>query len=271
MSVSTLIVGGGNMGSALIAGWIGRGRDPASIVAVEPDPTRGAALGARFEIGVVSDADDLPADLAPDSVVLAVKPPLVGATLPRYRRFVDGGALVLSVAAGVRLATLGEGLSPDAPVIRAMPNTPASIGRGMTVLCCRASVSAAARATGEELMRAVGDVAWLDDETLMDAATAVSGSGPAYLFHLAESLTAAGIEAGLPAPLAERLSRQTLAGAAELLLQSNEMAATLREKVTSPNGVTAAALAVLMADPGLRRLMADAISAATARSRELAE
>ncbi len=270
MSGSTVIVGGGNMGSALIAGWIGRGRDAASICVIEPDPARGAMLGQRFAVGVVAAADQLPETLAPESVVLAVKPPLISAVLASYRRFIDAGAILLSVAAGIRLTTLCEGLAPQSAVIRAMPNTPASIGRGMTVLCARAGISAAARASGEELMRAVGDVAWLDDEALMDAATAVSGSGPAYLFHLAECLAAAGIAAGLPASVADHLARQTLAGAGDLLLRSDETPALLREKVTSPNGVTAAALAVLMADQDLQRLMQNAVAAATARSREMA-
>lgn len=268
MTASIVIVGCGNMGRALVDGWIAHGQDPASIVAVEPDASRQQSLAEEHGISVVADPADLKAH--PTTLVLAVKPQILADVLPLYHRFTATGALFLSVAAGIRLSALADGLGAEAPLIRAMPNTPSAIGRGMTVLCGNALVGGEQRAMGERLMGAVGAVSWIEDEALMDAVTALSGSGPAYVFHFAECLINAGIAAGLPAHLAERLARQTIAGAAELLQQSDSDPGKLRHQVTSPGGTTAAAMEVLMAEPGLRQLLADAVEAAAARSREMA-
>ena len=183
---------------------------------------------------------------------------------------VDRGAVALSIAAGLPLRFFAEIYGAEAACVRAMPNTPAAIGRGMTVLVAAPHVGQPQRTRCERLMAVGGDVAWLDDEALIDAATAVSGSGPAYVFLLIEVLAKAGVAAGLPAELAERLARVTVAGAGELVHRSDLPPATLRENVTSPGGTTLEALKVLMAEEGLQPLVTRAIAAATRRSRELA-
>jgi pyrroline-5-carboxylate reductase len=178
---------------------------------------------------------------------------------------------VISIAAGKTLSYFADRLGSEVAVIRTMPNTPAAIGRGITVCCAGAAVSAAQRATADALLCSVGQVAWTADETLMHAVTAVSGSGPAYVFLLIEALQAAAVAAGLPADLAARLARDTVTGSGELARQSSDDPAKLRADVTSPGGTTAAALAVLMAEDGLPDLMKRAVAAATARSEEMAK
>ncbi len=203
--------------------------------------------------------------------MLAVKPQAMEEVLPAYRRFAAGGALFVSIAAGKTLASFARALGGDAAVVRAMPNTPAAIGRGIAVACANARVSPAQRALAERLLAAVGEVGWVQDEALIDAVTAVSGSGPAYVFLLIECLAKAGEAAGLPAGLATRLARATVAGSGELARLSPESAAALREAVTSPGGTTRAALDVLMAKDGLEPLLRRAVLAAAKRSRELAD
>lgn len=258
-----LLVGCGKMGGAMLAGWLDRGLTPADVVVVEP---HGAGLPGG--VTLVSDAAQIPAGFAPDVVVLATKPQVMADVVPAYARF--GSAVFLSIAAGRTLAFFA-GLLGDVAIVRAMPNTPAAVGRGMTVCAANAKVSNNQRAACQDLLEAVGDVAWVEDEGLIDAVTAVSGSGPAYVFLLAEAMEAAGIQAGLPADLSARLARATVSGSGELLRQSTESPAQLRKNVTSPGGTTAAALAVLMADgAGMTELLTKAIQAATDRSRELA-
>ena len=258
-----LLVGCGKMGSAMLTGWLERGIAANDVVVVEPGNC--AAQDAQ----VVADCQQIPADFRPDVVVLAVKPQMMADVAPAYARF--DGAVFLSIAAGKTLAFFGGLLGAGTAIIRAMPNTPAAVRRGITVCVANDSVNDAQRACCQTLLEAVGEVAWIDDEDQMDAVTAVSGSGPAYVFLLAEVMAAAGTKAGLPADLAARLARATVAGSGELLRQSAHTAAQLRLNVTSPGGTTAAALAVLMADKdGLPDLMADAIAAATRRGRELA-
>ena len=202
--------------------------------------------------------------------MVAVKPQVMDEVFPPLGRLARKNTVVLSVAAGRRIDGLEQYVPPDTAVVRAMPNTPASIGRGITVAVGNKHLTPAQRETCDALLRAVGEVAWITDEGLMDAVTAVSGSGPAYVFYLAECLAKAGIDAGLPAELAEQLARWTVAGAGELLHRSDLSAATLRQNVTSPNGTTFAALQVLMGEDGLARLMREAVAAAARRSRELA-
>jgi pyrroline-5-carboxylate reductase len=262
-----LLAGAGNMGSALLAGWLDSGLDPARILVQEPAPQ--PRVKAELEARGVALHAQIDALLEPPSVLLvAVKPQVMDEVLPRLGRLVGPGTLVVSIAAGRRIEGLEAHLPQGTAVVRAMPNTPASVGRGITVAVGNAYVTAAQRATGDGLLRAVGEVAWVTEEGLMDAVTAVSGSGPAYVFHLAECLATAGVAAGLAPELAERLARWTVAGAGELLHRSDLDAATLRRNVTSPGGTTAAALGVLMA--GLPDLMGRAVDAATRRSRELA-
>ena len=266
LSRPILLVGCGKMGGALLAGW--RERSVAQqFVVVEPAMPAGASSpGVTVHAGPAS----LPQDLAPAAIVFAVKPQSLAAVAPAYRRFA-GAAPFLSIAAGKTLAFFARALGPSAAVVRAMPNTPAAIGRGIAVACASRTVDAASRALCDRLLAAVGEVAWVEDEALLDAVTAVSGSGPAYVFLLIEGLAKAGVEAGLPEPLAVQLARATVAGSGELARQSSESAAALRQAVTSPGGTTRAALDVLMAKDGLETLLVKAVAAATRRSRELAD
>jgi pyrroline-5-carboxylate reductase len=264
---SLLLIGCGRMGGALLRGWLENDL-AARYVVIEP------MAGARPttlspHVTFLETPDHLDAGFRPAVAVIAVKPQVMAESLPHYRAMAAGGTLFLSIAAGRTLGFLASSLGADAALVRAMPNTPAAIGHGISVLCANANVDAAGRARADALLRAVGAVAWIDDETLMDAVTAVSGSGPAYVFLLIECLAKAGVEAGLPAELAEQLARATVAGSGELARVSPESAAALREAVTSPGGTTRAALDVLMAQDGLEPLLRRAVLAATKRSKEL--
>lgn len=268
MAAAIVLVGCGNMGEALLSGWLDQGLSAGAITVVEPEESR-ARLAVQRGVTVAADARAIAR--SPDAVVLAVKPQIVEAILAAYAGFAAAGSAFLSIVAGKPIAALTAGLGEGAAVVRAMPNTPAAVRRGISVACANAATSARQKALCGELLAAVGRVLWADDETLLDPVTAVSGSGPAYVFLLAECLARAGEEAGLPADLAERLARETVAGAGELLARSDLSAETLRRNVTSPGGTTAAALSVLMAeDDGLPPLLGRAVAAATRRARELA-
>ena len=263
-----LLAGAGNMGGALLMGWLDQGLVPARIVVQDPNPPPAiaAALKARG-----MKAETAPTLAAPPSVILvAVKPQIMAQVFPSVARHAGPETVVLSVAAGKTLASFEALLPPRTAVVRSIPNTPASVGRGITVACANTHVTPSQKALCDTLLSAVGAVGWVDDEHLIDAATAVSGSGPAYVFLLAECLAEAGVEAGLPPELAAQLARWTVAGAGELLHRSDLPAAILRQNVTSPNGTTHAALQVLMASDGLQPLMTAAVAAATKRSAELA-
>jgi pyrroline-5-carboxylate reductase len=265
---SLLLVGAGNMGGALLRGWLAQGLSPAQIIVQDPSPPPTmTALLAQHGISA-SAAPKL--DGAPAVILAAVKPQLMDQVFPSVARHAGPDTVVLSVAAGKTIASFERHLPARAAVVRSIPNTPASVGRGITVCAANAHVTAAQRDLCNTLLSSVGAVGWVDDEALIDAATAVSGSGPAYVFLLAECLAKAGVEAGLPVELAAQLARWTVAGAGELLHRSDLDAAILRQNVTSPNGTTYAALQVLMADDALQPLMTKAIAAATRRSRELA-
>lgn len=265
-----LLAGVGNMGSALLDGWLERELDPKRIIVQDPAPS--LRVKERLDaLGIVLQAEVRALPEPPAVLLLAVKPQVMDQVLPPLARLAGSRTLVLSIAAGWRIAGFEAHLNERTAVVRAMPNTPASVGRGITVAVGNPHVTAAQRQTCDGLLRAVGEVAWIDDEGLLDAVTAVSGSGPAYVFHLAECLAEAGIQAGLGPDLARQLARWTVAGAGELLHRSDLEAATLRRNVTSPGGTTAAALEVLMAEGGLAKLMTEAVAAATRRSRELAQ
>lgn len=256
-----VLLGCGRMGSALLAGWLGQGLAPGAVWVIEPRPSDWlAAQGVHLNAG-------LPAD--PAVALVAVKPQMMGAALPGLAAL-GAGTLFVSIAAGTTLAALDAALGGGRRIVRAMPNTPAAVGRGITAIVGNAAAGEADLALAGRLLSAVGAVERLPHEGLMDAVTAVSGSGPAYVFHLIEALAQAGAAQGLPADLAMRLARATVCGAGELARQSDDSAAALREGVTSPGGTTAAALKLLM-DPetGLPPLMARAVAAATARGREL--
>lgn len=265
-----LLVGGGKMGEALLAGWLEQGLARDLVQIVEPDAARRDVLRERHGIAAVADPAGLPRAPLPDALLLAIKPQMMDAALPAYASRADAGTLVLSIAAGKPIALFERAFGPERGVVRAMPNTPAAVGRGVTVLCANQAASEAQRTLAEALMAAVGITRWIEDEALMHAVTAVSGSGPAYVFHLIEALAAAGVAAGLPADLAMTLARGTVAGSGELARLSPDSAEQLRVNVTSPGGTTAAALAVLMAHDGLGSLMERAVAAAAQRSRELA-
>jgi pyrroline-5-carboxylate reductase len=268
-AAEVLLVGCGKMGGALLHGWRERGITR-HVTIIEPGPGA-AALAASPATTVLAEASAIAAALRPDVVVFAVKPQTMNQIVPQYRRFAPTGSVFLSIAAGKTLAFFGRLLGAEAAVVRAMPNTPAAIGRGITVACASPAVGARQRDLCDRLLAAAGDVGWVADEALIDAVTAVSGSGPAYVFLLIECLAAAGVAAGLPNDLAMRLARATVAGSGELAWRSEEPPAVLRQNVTSPGGTTRAALDVLMAPDGLQALLTKAVVAAARRSRELAE
>lgn len=265
---SLVLVGAGTMGSAMLEGWLRLGLEPARVAIIEPQPSREiaelAARGLRLNpaMNVVGE---------PNAVVIAVKPQNAAEIMPWLAQAVGGSTVVLSIMAGKTLDFLADALPGDTAIVRSMPNMPAAIGRGITVAVPNQRVTRAQRDLAHKLLVATGAVEWVEDEAMLDPVTALSGSGPAYVFLLAESLAQAGAAAGLPPDLAARLARVTVAGSGELLHRSDLDPATLRQSVTSPGGTTAAALDVLMASDGLDRLMRDAIAAATRRSRELAD
>lgn len=260
-----LLVGCGRMGGAMLAGWREQGLAPS--VAVDPAPD--AVQRAGTDLRVIAEAASLDSGFAPAAVVLAIKPQNAAATLPLYARF-GGRVVFLSIMAGRTLGGMAALLGPAAHLVRAMPNTPAAVRQGVTVACPGPGVTAAERELCDRLLKAIGAVAWVEDEALLDPVTAVSGSGPAYVFLLAELLEQAAREQGIPAGLARLLARQTVAGSGALLAASPEDAAALRRGVTSPGGTTERALGVLMADTAWPALVRQAVVAATARSRELA-
>lgn len=262
-----VLIGAGKMGGAMLAGWLDRGLPADGVVVIEPTPSDdlkalAAARGVRLESAA-------PAGLTARVMVVAVKPQVLDAVLPPLASLVAAETVVVSVVAGKTIAAFERGLAAKR-IVRTIPNTPSQVGRGITAAVANAAVPTADRDLVSALLATLGRLEWVDREELIDVATAVSGSGPAYVFHMVEALAAAGAAAGLEPSLAARLARATVEGAGELLWQSPEPPETLRKNVTSPGGTTAAALAVLMADDGLTKLMTAAVAAAAKRSRELA-
>jgi pyrroline-5-carboxylate reductase len=265
-SGTLVLVGAGKMGSALLEGWVRLGLAADHVAVIEPSPSPDVTALTKRGLSLNPDLRTL---RDPAVVVLAVKPQIAAEAITPLRAIVGGATLVISIMAGRPLRFLASALDRAGALVRAMPNTPAAIGRGITV-AVPLRASGAQKELAQALLSATGAVEWVDDEALMDAVTAVSGSGPAYVFLLAEVLAQAGMAAGLPAALAQKLARETVAGSGELLHRSPLDPAVLRENVTSPGGTTAAALEVLMAQNGLKSLMDKAVAAATARSRQLA-
>jgi pyrroline-5-carboxylate reductase len=264
-----LLAGAGKMGGAILSGLLARGLDARSVIVQDPDPAKAVAdLLADNGIDVLPFIDEL--TQPPGVILLAVKPQLMDEVLPPLAKLAGPQTLLLSIAAGRRIASFEKYL-PGGAVVRAMPNTPASIGRGITAAVANRYVTPVQRALADDLLSAVGKVVWVDDESLLDAITAVSGSGPAYVFLLAECLAEAGRAAGLDARLAEELARATVSGSAALLEASDLSAAELRKNVTSPGGTTAAALEILGGEDGMQKLMTAAVAAATKRGRDLAK
>jgi pyrroline-5-carboxylate reductase len=257
-----ILLGCGKMGSALLGGWLKAGLPASSVWVVEPNPTDWlVGCGTRLNEGLPEAAA---------VALLAVKPQMMGTALPALQALGNGSTLFVSIAAGTTIASFEAALGQRTPIVRTMPNTPAMVGRGITALCRNGRVSDADMDLARELMSAVGEVVILDREDLIDAVTAVSGSGPAYVFHLIETMAAGGVAEGLSPEVSMQLARATVCGAGELAFQSPETAAQLRINVTSPAGTTAAALEVLM-DPetGFPALLKRAVKAAADRGREL--
>ena len=266
MKGDIVLAGAGKMGGAMLLGWLARDLDPKRVAVIEPHPS--ADIKALSAKGVRLNPS--PRDIGQvATLVVALKPQTFRDAGAALKSFTGSSTLVVSIMAGMTIASVAENCGGS--VVRAMPNTPASIGRGITVAVAASNVAAGQRDTADALLRAIGSVEWIEDERLMDAVTAVSGSGPAYVFLLAEELARAGVEAGLPVELATRLARETVAGSGELLHRSELASATLRQNVTSPGGTTAAALEVLMGADGMQSLLTRAVAAATKRSRELAK
>lgn len=261
-----VLVGAGNMGGAMLFGWLKNGVAPDSILVIDPRPSE--QMQAKLAEAGVRHAPAAPEGLVASILFLAVKPQVMDAVLPGLKSLLGEGSVVVSVAAGKTLAFLETHLG-EAAMVRAMPNTPAMIGRGVTGAYANGAVSEAQRQDVNDLLKVSGPVEWVASEADIDSVTAVSGSGPAYVFYLVECMAEAGRKLGLPADLAMRLARETVAGAGELLHQSSDEAAKLRQNVTSPGGTTAAALAVLMAETGMQPLFDDAIAAARNRAEEL--
>jgi pyrroline-5-carboxylate reductase len=260
------LIGAGKMGGALLEGWLRLGLDPRKIAVLEPAPLAHITALTSRGVRLNPEAETLRQATV---VFIAIKPQSAGEALAALAANLSPSALIVSIMAGRTLRFLSTVFPRAAAIVRAMPNTPAAIARGITVAVA-ANADQQQRRAAHGLLSATGAVEWVEDESLMDAVTALSGSGPAYVFLLAEALAQAGAAVGLPQNLAEKLARETIAGSGELLHQSRQDAATLRQNVTSPGGTTAAALGVLMRPNGLVRLMSEALAAATARSRELA-
>ena len=269
VSPTICLIGAGNMGGAMLGGWLAAGHDPETITVVDPNPpTYMLELIGEHGVKHVTDANDAS---PPDLIVVAVKPQIMDKVLPGLTGLVTDENALVSVAAGTTIAKLSAPFAKVSPrIIRAMPNTPAMVQRGITVCVANTRVSEQQRSMVSKVLSAIGQVEWVEDELLIDAVTGVSGSGPAYVFHLAEALAEAGEAAGLPVQLAATLAEATVSGAGELMRQSELSPSQLRRNVTSPNGTTQAALEVLMADGGFPDLLREAVLAATKRSRELA-
>jgi len=266
-----LLIGCGKMGSAMLAGWLKKGLSKDAVYIVDPylepikDNFSQLPSGNLFET-----FDLLPATLTPSFVVMAVKPQMMGEALETIKTFDLSKTVILSVAAGKTIHYFEDHLSQDHAIVRAMPNTPAAIGKGITVCIANSLVNDEQKAVCSTLLETVGNVEWIEDEGMMDAVTALSGSGPAYVFYMAEAMAAAGEALGLPKELSDKLAHQTVSGAGALLEESGESPSKLRENVTSPGGTTAAALDVLMSDQGIAKSIRRAMQEAKARSKELA-
>ncbi|WP_414473496.1 pyrroline-5-carboxylate reductase [Microvirga sp. M2] len=265
---SLILVGAGKMGGSMLEGWLDVGMNPSGVTVIDPRPSE-EMTRLCAEKGIALNPSDQPS--GPDVLVLAVKPQMLETAAPALNGYLGPQTLIISILAGKTIGDLTGRLPAASAVVRAMPNLPASIGRGATGAAANAQVSETQRLMADALLASNGIVEWLPSEDLIDAVTAVSGSGPAYVFHLVECLAEAGAAAGLPPDLAQRLARATVTGAGELLFRSDLPPATLRQNVTSPGGTTAAALEILMRDPdGLKDLMREAVAAAKRRAGELA-
>ncbi len=262
-----ILIGAGNMGGALLTGWLKNGVSGSSVVVVDPNPSE--AMRQTIADAGASHLTGVPVGIKAGVLFVAVKPQVMDSVLPPFKAILDAETVVVSIAAGKMIASLENHLG-EAAIVRAMPNTPAMVGRGVTGAFANARVSERQRQLVQNLLKVSGPVEWVPEEADIDSVTAVSGSGPAYVFYLVECMAEAGRKLGLQADLAMRLARETVAGAGELLHQSPDDASRLRQNVTSPGGTTAAALGVLMAEDGMQPLFDAALEAARKRAQELA-
>jgi pyrroline-5-carboxylate reductase len=266
-SPNVLLIGAGKMGGAMLEGWLANGMQPAQIAVLDPYPSPRMIALAEQGLRLSPPLEGLGRI---DVVVLATKPQMLDTATPALDAAIGANTLLISVLAGKTIANLKARAPAAKAIIRAMPNTPAAVGRGITGCAASAAVTPAQKDMANQLLSAIGQVEWVETEDLIDAVTALSGSGPAYVFHLVECMAAAGTKAGLPADLAMRLARATVEGAGELMFRDGgSTAATLRQNVTSPGGTTAAALAILMAEGGMMPLLEKAVAAAKLRAEEL--
>lgn len=264
-----LIVGLGKMGSALVNGWLGQNVDPTKIHVIEPNPNQIKELNCKI-INFYKNPNEIDNGFFPDIILFAIKPQIMDSVVPEYQRFKEKSTFI-SIAAGKNILFFESLLGNDSAIIRTMPNTPASIGEGITIACGNKNTSQKCKKYFFYLFEAVGQAEWIVDENLMDAITAVSGSGPAYVFLLAETLSNAGVKAGLNKNMAQKLSVQTIIGSSLMLKYSEENPSVLRNNVTSPGGTTEAALSILMNEKGLNSLICEAVETAIKRSRALSK
>jgi len=266
MKSPLLLIGAGRMGSALLKGWMARGTAP--VIVVEPRPSPELRKLARKGVSLAAGVEEI-GETKVRACVVALKPQILKTEAARMQRFAAGGATMISIAAGTSVRSLRKAWGPKARIVRAMPNTPGAIGRGITALYAAPGATAKDKTLAETLLSTLGETVWVTSESAIDAATAVSGSGPAYVFLLVEALAEAARVEGLPRAVAEALARATVAGSGALLDADKAAPADLRRAVTSPGGTTEAALAVLMAKDGLAPLMKRAVKAARARAKAL--
>jgi pyrroline-5-carboxylate reductase len=264
-----VLIGAGKMGTAMLQGWLDAGIEPDQVTIFDPSPPpetmaviKQYSISHNPSVGSVSGVE---------AILVAIKPQMVDEVLPSMADLATNNPLVVSVVAGKTISAFRQHFGSDVPVIRTIPNTPAAVGRGITAMAASDGVSREQSALATALLASLGEVVSVSDEAMIDACTAISGSGPAYIFYMTECMTAAAMELGLPADIAEQLARATVAGAGELMRATGTPAGVLRENVTSPKGTTHAALQVLMADgDGMKQLMVRATAKAEQRSRELA-
>ncbi|MCP4393600.1 MAG: pyrroline-5-carboxylate reductase [Alphaproteobacteria bacterium] len=268
MNQKILLIGCGNMGGAMLNAWLAKW-DAANFCVVAPSETTRAPLAEKRVI-TAANSDQIPEDFAPTLIMIAIKPQMMATILPEYKKFADNGAAFLSIAAGKTISFMEDILGKDTAIIRTMPNTPAAIGKGVTAAIANKTTSPEIQALCDELLKENGTTIWLENENQIDPLSAISGSGPAFLFHFVESLEAAALNLGLPFEMAKVLAKETVVGSAELLNQSSETPSQLRINVTSPKGSTEAGLKHLMDDKdGLIELMKKTTKASTARAKEL--
>ena len=271
MSMKILLAGCGKMGGALLSGWLKQGVNPRDIIVIEPNKDTSIALHNQYNVVTMPSPENIDLNKKPNVIVFAVKPQTMDDVAPFYRQFNGAEVVYISIAAGKPISYFERVLGTNASIIRAMPNTPAAVSRGITVCYSNSKVTSDQISLCKHLLSGIGEVAWIEVEDHIDIVTALSGGGPAYVFLLAECLSKAGVKAGLPEELANLLARVTVAGSGELLYRTKKDPAILRQDVTSPGGTTAEALGVLMADNGWQPLLDEAIAAATLKSRELGE